>query len=283
MSNCFSLILCDKEEGITSFRSLGLIKKEHRGEKVGHAGTLDKFASGLMLVMVGGATKLNPVFSSFDKRYIATVQFGSETSTLDPEGEVVYTSEHIPTREELEPIVASFIGKQKQVPPVYSALHIDGERAYLRAAKGQDVEMPERDIEIYSIALLSYENGIAKIDCHVSKGTYIRSLARDIALKAHSRGHLIGLRRTNVGPFSVDDKDYSTKELLDKTELFSAVFLDQEHRKEIDNGTIKNRWILSDSNPERTYCYVYFGDEFYGIGEKQDKLKIITRSLNGSI
>lgn len=283
MSNSFSLILADKEEGVTSFKSLGEVKRSHKGMKVGHAGTLDKFASGLMLIMVGGATKLNPVFSAFDKRYIATIQFGSETSTLDPEGEVVAESSHIPTKEELEAVIPTFLGKQKQIPPVYSALHINGERAYLLANKGKEVDMPERDIEIYDIKLLSYEDGIAKVDCKVSKGTYIRSLARDIALKAGSRGHLIGLRRTEVGPFSVNDRNKETKELLDMTGLLSDVHLDGLHHKEIDNGMIRPSWILSDSDKTRPYCYLYFDNVFYGIGDKSEGLKVVTRSVDGNL
>ena len=137
MSNTFKLLLEDKEEGTTSFASLSKIKKEYRKEKVGHAGTLDKFASGLMIVMVGNATKLNPVFSSFSKKYIAKIEFGKETSTLDPEGDVIATAD-LPKREDFEKAIESFVGKQKQVPPIYSALHIDGKRAYIEARKGND-------------------------------------------------------------------------------------------------------------------------------------------------
>ncbi len=279
----FILKLVRKECGITSFSSLGPIKREHRGEKVGHAGTLDKFASGLMLVMIGHATKLNSVFSSFGKRYIATIKFGEETDTLDPEGEVIATS-GIPSFDDVQESVMSFLGPQMQVPPVYSALHVDGKRAYIEARKGRDVSMPSRVIEIYSISLLSYSDGIAVIDVSVSKGTYIRSLARDIARRINCRAHLIALERTEIGPFSYDDIDLSTAELLDKTGLFSDISLNGKYRKEIDNGTIRPFYILSDSNAQKPYCYLFMDSILYGIGEKKDNtIRVLARTENGSL
>ncbi len=178
MGNKLSLILTDKKEGETSFRSLSSVKREFRGEKVGHAGTLDTFASGLMIVLVGSATKLNPVFSSYDKTYLATIQFGKETDTLDPEGNVIRETP-FPERENLKSVLERFIGRSKQVPPVYSAIHVDGKRAYREARKGNDVIIPEREINVSSLDLIDYDekNGMAVIRTRVSKGTYIRALA----------------------------------------------------------------------------------------------------------
>ena len=276
MANYFKLKLEDKEKDITSFSSLGKTKREYRGEKVGHAGTLDKFAEGLMIIMIGAATKLNSVFSSFAKSYIATIEFGSETSTLDPEGEVIATSS-LPTLEQLEAVIPTFLGKQKQIPPVYSALHVDGKRAYEAARSGKEIEMQPRDIEIFDISLLSFDGKVAKVYCHVSKGTYIRSLARDIAIKCASRAHLIALKRTSIGPFTLDDIGLSTRELLDKTGLFSTIRLNGKFKKEIDNGWVDDRAIIEDSDCQKHYAYLYFGDEFYGIGEKERHLKVIMR------
>ena len=278
MSSLFRILLSDKEEDITSFSSLNRVKREYRGEKVGHAGTLDKFASGLMIVMVGGATKLNPIFSSFGKRYTATVKFGEETDTLDREGSVIATSEKIPTKEELEEILPLFLGSQKQIPPVYSAIHIDGKRAYQEARKQKDIEMPERDIFISSINLLSFEGDTAVIDCTVSKGTYIRSLARDIAQKCGSRGYLTALRRTEVGPFTLTDLNLTTDELLEKTGLFGEIHFTSLHRKEIDNGTIKREWIRKEFNSERQYCVMYIDGEKYAYAEKKgDAVSVMAR------
>ena len=277
MGSDFSLLLMDKKEGVTSFSSLYPIKKEHKGEKVGHAGTLDKFASGLMVVFTGAATRLNPVFSSFGKRYRGTLLFGTETDTLDPEGSVIEKSDNIPTKEEIEKILQTFIGKQLQTPPMYSALHVDGKRAYMMARKGVDVEMEPREIEIYSLSLISYDNGVLEFDAAVSKGTYIRSLARDIALALDTRGHLIALRRTEVGPFTLEDIGKDTFCLLDKTNLFSIVEMDERKKKGIDNGAELSSSILSDTDPNRPYCFVYLGGKRYGIGEKGEKFKFLTR------
>lgn len=278
MSNLFRILLMDKEEDITSFSSLNKVKREYRGEKVGHAGTLDRFASGLMIVMVGGATKLNPVFSTFPKRYTATISFGEETDTLDREGKVIASSAEIPAKEDIESILPSFLGRQKQIPPVYSAIHIDGKRAYKEARKHSDIEMPERDIFISSINLLSVSGNEAVIDTAVSKGTYIRSLARDIALRCGSRGHLVALRRTEVGPFSLSDLGLETDELIKKTGLFGEIHFSSLHRKEIDNGTIKSSWIEKSVSPERPYSVMYIDGEKYGYAEiKDDTVSVMAR------
>lgn len=279
----FSLILENKNSGETSFESLYRIKREHRGEKVGHAGTLDKFASGLMIVMIGNATKLNPIFSSFSKSYRATIRFGSETDTLDPEGEVIRTAP-IPGYEEVRSAVHSFSGNQMQIPPVYSAIHVDGKRAYREARKGNEVSLSPRPITVHSISLVSYSDGIAVVDAHVSKGTYIRSLARDIGIKAGSAAHLIALERTSIGPFSLSDIGKSTRELLDQSGLLSAVCLDPAKRMKIENGYLPLRYVLKDDDAERSFCYLHFGDELFGIGEKQeDRIRIIARISNGNL
>ena len=143
------IILFDKEEGITSFSSLYSIKRNYpRKTKIGHAGTLDKFASGLMIVLVGSATKLNPVFSSFDKSYIATIKFGEETDTLDPEGRIIKTSS-LPAEDEVDTALKKIRGESMQTPPVYSAVHVDGKRAYREARKNHEIEMPQRRICVY--------------------------------------------------------------------------------------------------------------------------------------
>lgn len=277
MSSNFSIFLFDKDENITSFSSLGKFKKEYRGEKVGHAGTLDKFASGLMICMIGGATKLNPIFSSFDKSYRAELLFGSETDTLDREGVVVKESDTIPTYEEIKSILPSFIGKQKQVPPLYSAIHVNGERAYIEARKNHEVDLPERDIEIYDINLVSYNDKKAIIDCSVSKGTYIRSLARDISYRLNTCGHLVNLRRTQVGPFSLSDVGRSNRELLDKTGLFSTYCVSSKYKKEIDNGFIRREKLIKEDDKTTQFGYLYMDDELYGYIEVLDKVKVLTR------
>ncbi len=262
------VILMDKEEGITSFSSLSSIKRSHKGMKVGHAGTLDKFASGLMIVLAGKATRLNPVFSSMGKSYIAEVTFGCETDTLDPEGEVIRRADP-PSEETLRSVLPSFLGHQSQIPPVYSAIHVGGKRAYQEARSGRAVEMAPRDIAIDSIELLSYDGEKAVISASVSKGTYIRSLARDIGERAGSCAFVSRLRRTSIGPFTLSDISLDTKSLLDKTALFSSVRLSPAFRREVENGRIDRRAILSDSDPERPFAYILL-DTLFGFAERVD-------------
>jgi tRNA pseudouridine55 synthase len=213
------VILADKPAGITSFQTLGAIKKVAGTRKVGHAGTLDKFATGLLIVFTGWTTRLVPWFTGLDKRYIAEIRFGEETDTLDPEGEIVATS-GIPSESEIRQAVAELTGTIDQVPPIYSAIHTGGERAHRLARAGKEVKLASRQVEIYSSELLVFDSPHATIGVHCSKGTYIRSLARDIGRVAGSVAHVRGLRRINVGPFSVDQaKPPSDLDLGDATIL----------------------------------------------------------------
>ncbi|MDR2021437.1 MAG: tRNA pseudouridine(55) synthase TruB [Treponema sp.] len=198
------LLLLDKQPCFTSFESLKLIKRAFSSRKAGHTGTLDKFASGLLLVLVGRAVKLSPWFLNCDKRYEGTVYFGAETDTLDPEGAVIAEAAP-PSRESLEQALPGFRGNLLQAPPAYSAVHVGGERAHRLARSGRVPEMERRPISVYALDLLSYDPPLARIRVHCSKGTYIRSLTRDIALAAGSRGHLRELRRTWIAGFSVED------------------------------------------------------------------------------
>jgi len=197
------LILLNKKAGLTSFEALGEIKRTLGTGKVGHTGTLDKFADGLLVVLVGRALKLSPWFSHCDKQYIGRLRFGIETDTLDPEGSVIGEAP-VPTREKVEQVLSQFTGSIMQSPPAYSAIHINGKRAYELARSGNAPEMKMRPVSVYKLELRSWEPPHADIFVHCSSGTYIRSLARDIALAAESRAHLCALTRTKVAGFSLD-------------------------------------------------------------------------------
>lgn len=204
MKNNSHILLIDKPCDVTSFRSLGSIKRTV-DKKVGHTGTLDKFAHGLMVVLTGSMTKLNVLFSGMDKKYTATIRFGEETETLDSEGEVI-GSAPIPTLDRIEKeIKEKFVGEILQAPPIYSAIHVNGKRAYQIARSGQKIEMKKRPIKIYEFEVIDFDGRDLKCSIKVSKGTYIRSIARDLALECESRGHLVSLERTEVGPYKVED------------------------------------------------------------------------------
>jgi tRNA pseudouridine55 synthase len=198
------LLLLRKQAGLSSFEALGAVKQALGTGRVGHTGTLDKFAEGLLLVLTGRALKLSPWFSHCDKQYEGTIRFGIETDTLDPEGSPVAEAE-APSREAVEKALPQFTGGILQAPPAYSAIHINGRRASSLARSGEPVEMRERPVHIYRLELLSWEPPFARIFVHCSGGTYIRSLARDIARAAGSRAYLSALIRTRVAGFRLED------------------------------------------------------------------------------
>ena len=226
------LLLVNKQAGVTSFEALSPIKRALATGKVGHTGTLDKFAQGLLVVLSGNALKLSQWFSNCDKQYEACICFGIETDTLDPEGEIV-SQAPLPSREAVEKILCRFIGPIMQTPPVYSAIHVNGKRASALARSGQAPEMKERQVHIYSLTLRSWDSPLCHIHVHCSSGTYIRSLARDIARAVGCCAHLSGLTRTHVAGFRLADavsSDASADSLyaslrpLDR-ELFKALGL----------------------------------------------------------
>lgn len=196
-------LILDKRPGVSSRRALAEAARAVGVAKAGHAGTLDPFASGVLICLLGRYTRLSDWFMAGTKGYEATVCLGSETDTLDPEGQVVATAP-VPSLTRLLEAIPAFRGDILQVPPAHSAIHVDGRRAYELARKGRDVELPSRSVSIHELELIDYSDGQARLRVVCGKGTYIRSLARDLALAAGSRGYLSALRRTMVGPFGID-------------------------------------------------------------------------------
>ena len=194
------VVLLNKAPGVTSFQALYPVKRLY-GKTVGHTGTLDKFAEGLLVVLVGKFTKFNPVFTSFDKVYEADFTFGSETSTLDPEGEVVFSGgqpdDSVPGH------ALKWLGPQMQVPPEYSAIHVDGRRASDRVRDGQEVVLAARPIVVHTLEVVCWNNPVLTVKIHCSKGTYVRSIARDWGRVSGFGAHVTRLRRWSVGPFEL--------------------------------------------------------------------------------
>ena len=219
------ILLVDKPAGVSSFgvvarvrRRLseeagyvevvgkdGVARQKRKKVKVGHTGTLDPFATGLLILLVGKGTKRANEFLKLDKEYIATLRLGANSTTGDPEGEI---TEHeiceIPNKEAVEKCVEKLVGENSQRVPAYSAVKINGQRAYKLAREGKQVEMPVRKVKIYKIEILSYEWPELKIRCKVSSGTYIRALAEDIGKALGTGAYLTELRRTQVGDYRVE-------------------------------------------------------------------------------
>ena len=202
-------LILDKPVGLGSTTAVSAVKRILReaGEpktKVGHGGTLDPLASGVLPIALGEATKVAGRMLDATKSYDFTVLFGQETDTLDAEGRVVATSELRPSMDQVHAILPRFTGLIEQVPPAYSALKIDGKAAYVRARAGEDVEIKPRNVTVHDLRIASQSADEVTLSATVSKGTYVRSLARDIAHALGTVGHVSYLRRTRAGPFGLD-------------------------------------------------------------------------------
>lgn len=202
-------IILDKPYGLGSTQAVAVVKRCLREAglpkvKIGHGGTLDPLATGVLPIALGEATKLAGRMLDSDKAYDFCVKFGAETDTLDAEGQVIATSDAQPTAAEIEAILPRFTGPIEQMPPAYSALKVDGRRAYDLARAGEAVELQTRAVTIHALTLLSCDAESATFSATVSKGTYIRSLARDIAHALGTVGHVTMLRRTKAGPFALE-------------------------------------------------------------------------------
>ncbi len=210
------ILLIDKPAGWTSFDVVAKIRGQirasyrTRGEtptkrqlKVGHAGTLDPFATGLLVILLGDATKRAGEFLKLDKVYDATFRLGETSTTGDPEGDISHVSDHVPAEEAVAQVLQQFMGEITQVPPAYSAIKINGQRAYRLAREGKDVAIPERTVMIHAIELLDYTYPDLTIRAHVGSGTYIRTLGEDIGTALNTGAYCIQLRRTRVGEYDI--------------------------------------------------------------------------------
>ena len=196
-----------KPRGISSAKAVTIVKNYFRNSRIGHTGTLDLEAEGVLPIAIGQATKLVNILIDSLKEYVFTIQFGAQTDTGDLAGKIIKKTDIIPTERECLDVCHKFIGKIKQIPPVYSALKINGVRAYKLARQNKEFEVKPRFITIYDLKLLSYDNHnrLATYVVSCSKGTYVRTLAEDISLSLHSLGFVVELRRTKVGIFTEEN------------------------------------------------------------------------------
>ena len=205
-------LLINKEIGLTSRQEVNNVSHRLGEKKAGHIGTLDPFADGLLIVLLGSSTKISPFLEVMDKTYLATLKLGIKTNTGDLTGEVVETKE-IPelTKAKINDVLGTFLGKNTQIPPIFSALKVNGQPMYKYARKGIEIERKPREIEIFKIYLVSFEKDEITFLAKVSKGTYIRTLGEDIAERLGTVGHLTKLTRTEIGPYSLKDAKKSSE------------------------------------------------------------------------
>ena len=284
------ILLVNKEKNLTSHDVVYKIKKIYN-EKVGHTGTLDPNATGVLPLLIGDATKISKYLIEHDKTYLAEIKLGIKTSTKDQEGEIIETKD-VPelSLESIENVLKTFLGKQIQTPPIYSAIKVKGKKLYEYARENIEVEIPKREIEVYSIELISYIENILTIKLHVSKGTYIRSLAESISEKLGTVGYLKELKRTTVGQFDIknsvnicdiennkNNKEYLNSILIKIEDLFSnyqSIKLDDSNINKLLNG------VLIKTSLEDGIYKLYYNEAFIGLGKvlngslKRDYIKI---------
>ena len=269
------IIVVNKTKGITSFDVIRKLKKILKTKKIGHTGTLDPLATGVMLVCVGKATKLASDLEAKNKIYIADFDIGYATDTYDVEGKKIAENIIEVSKENLEQSIKKFIGNIKQVPPMYSAIKIDGNKLYHLARKGIEVERPKRDVTIEYINLLDFKNNKAKIETEVSKGCYIRSLIYDIGQNLGTYATMTALQRKQVGEYSLENS-YNLEQIEEMTlnndfkflktveEIFSYDKYKLQTEKEFilykNGNTVKIK-----ENLESKRYRIYFQDKFIGL------------------
>ena len=272
--------LLNKEKGITSNQLVQKIKKSLRFKKVGHMGTLDPMATGLMVIAVNRATKFSSYFLESDKTYHATVKLGSSTDTDDAFGKIIETSENVPTKENTYDVLNSFHGKSLQVAPFYSALKHKGKPLYKYAREGDLISKPPREINVFSIKDFIFASDECSFLIHCSKGTYIRSIARDLGEKLGCGAHLVGLKRVSQGKFNINRaltaEEVEIKNLISIEEAFnefSAIKLQNDQLKIfLNGGKLKN--INSEDNDYRIYD---LSSVFLGLGNVSNNVLALKR------
>ena len=245
-----------KEKGYTSRDVVNVLSRELGTKKIGHTGTLDPIATGVLVVCIGDGLKLVELLTNHDKEYIAKVKLGIETDTLDITGNVL-KKEAIRdySKEEVEDVLKGFVGKIKQEVPKYAAIKVNGKKLYEYARNGEDVELPVRDIEIYDLKLASdIVNGEFYIKCHVSKGTYIRSLIRDIGKSLGTVATMVELERTRQGDiglentYTLDDIRYGMFSMMKIRDVVNLpeVVVDKDMERKIRNGQVLDKFFDDD-------------------------------------
>ena len=267
------IIVINKEKGCTSHDIVYKVKKMFN-TKVGHTGTLDPNATGVLPILLGKGTKISKYLIEHNKTYIAELALGEKSSTGDIEGEIIEKQE-LPNLEEhqIKQVLESFIGKQMQTPPIYSAIKINGKKAYEYARSGQTIELKPREIEIMDISLVNFEKGSITFKVKCSKGTYIRVLCEDIARKLGTVGLMKELCRTRVNEFNIEQstdlKELKATDLINIEEIFikkPKIELNNKQAQLFLNGV-----KLNTANPDEIYR-IYRNEQFLGIGVIKNNL-----------
>ena len=270
------IIIVNKESNYTSRDVVNIISKEFHTKKVGHTGTLDPIAKGVLVICIGKCTKLCDYLTSSEKEYIAEFKLGYETDTLDYTGNIVKESNKVVSHEEIINVINGFVGEYDQVVPKYSAVKVDGKKLYEYARNNIDVKLPSRKVCIKNIEILNIGD-VIRIKCKVSKGTYIRSLIKDIGEKLGTYATMTSLVRTKQGNYSInnsytlDDIKSSNYKLISIEEIlnkYPKIDIDEVYYKSISNG------VILDNIYDSEYVLFYYNNKLISIYKEYEKSKI---------
>ena len=278
------ILIVNKEKGYTSHDVVGKLRKILGIKQIGHTGTLDPNATGVLPILIGKATKASQYLIEHDKRYIATLKLGERTNTLDGEGEIVEKQtieESLLDKNKIEAVLQTFLGKQEQIPPMYSAIKIKGKKLYEYAKQGKEIKREPRSIEIYEILLKKVNKEKKEIifEVHCSKGTYIRVLCEDIAKKIGTIGYMEELERTEVTPFTIKQaltlqQIEQQKENIKKYLISIEKIFEQKRKIQLD----EKKQILFLNGTQLTFPLdndiyrIYSKEKFIGIGKIENHL-----------
>ena len=274
------VIIINKPKGFTSHDVVNVVRKKLNMKKVGHTGTLDPNATGVLPILIGTGTKISKYLVEHDKEYIATLKLGIKTDTLDSEGNVLEQDKNLKIylENEIKDVLNSFVGRQNQIPPMYSSIKINGKKLYEYAREGKKVEIEAREIEIYKIELISYDKKdeiVYKVKC--SKGTYIRTLCKDIAKKLGTIGYMKELVRTRVDKFDIEKSlcldELDNININDKIITIEDIFSDKS-KIDLNNRKLElflNGVQLTKDLDDEIYR-VYNNNKFIGIGTVKNRL-----------
>lgn len=266
------ILILNKPKNISSFSYIQKIRKEENIKKIGHAGTLDPLAEGMMIVMANGATKFSDYLMKKDKTYLVEMELGYETDTLDLEGKKIneYKGEIEINIELLNEVLNKYKGKIKQIPPMYSAIKKDGIKLYQLARSGEKIELEARNVEIYDIYDVEFNNKKIRFRCDVSSGTYIRSLVRDIGRELGYFATMTELFREKVGKFC--KKDFNKKITIEEILDYPKLDINEKLYLELKNGMTKILDIKDKKYDSFSFIKVYYNDKFVGLVEIKNKI-----------
>ena len=273
------VIIINKPKGYTSHDVVNIVRKELNMKKVGHTGTLDPNATGVLPILVGQATKISKYLVEHKKTYIATIELGEKRDTGDSEGNIIESDYNVKEFDIsiIKQVLQSFLGKQKQIPPMYSAIKVNGKKLYEYARSGQEVKVESREIEIYRIELIEYKNNRIEFEVECSKGTYIRTLCENIAEKLGTIGYMKELQRKSFDKFKIEDsikleelsKDEAQKRIITIENIFKdkeKIYLNDKGAELFLNGVQLTRELEDD------VYRVYTDNRFIGLGIIKNKL-----------